>query len=75
MVDSDLFDSRLNMKGFVAQGVYAFTDFLNATLTYANGDRNHKSLPTGAVGDLGLPAGTASLEDFQLFQADLNFKL
>ena len=74
MVDSDLFDSRLNMKGFVVQGAYAFTDFLNATLTYANGDRNNKTLPTGAVGDLGGPNGTASLEDYQLFQADLNLK-
>jgi hypothetical protein len=74
MVDSDLFDSRLNMKGFVVQGVYAFTDFLNATLTYANGDRKNKTLPTGAVGDLGGPNGTAFLEDYQLFQADLNLK-
>lgn len=74
MVDSDLFDARQNMKGFVVQGVYAFTDFLNATLTYANGDRNNKSLPTGAVADLGGPTGTAYLEDYQLFQADLNLK-
>jgi hypothetical protein len=74
MVDSDLLDSRLNLKGFVAQGAYAFTDFLNLTLTYANGDRNNKSLPTGAVGDLGGPTGTASLENYQLFQADLNLK-
>ena len=74
MVDSDLFDSRLNMKGFVVQGVYALTDFANLTLTYANGGRNNQSLPTGAVGDLGGPTGTAFLENYQLFQADLNFK-
>jgi hypothetical protein len=74
MVDSDLFDSRLNMNGFVLQGVYAFTDFLNVTLTYANADRKNNSLPTGGVGDLGLPSGTAELEKFQLLQADLNFK-
>jgi len=74
MLDSDLLDSRLNMKGFVVQGVYAFTDFLSAILTYANGDRNNKALPTGAVGDLGGPTGTAYLEQFQLLQADLNVK-
>lgn len=74
MVDSDLFDSRLNMKGFVVQGVYALTDFANITLTYANGDRNNQSLPTGAVGDLGGPSGTAFLENYQLLQVDLNFK-
>lgn len=74
MVDSDLFDSRLNMQGFVAQGTYAFTDFLSFSITYANADRNHDGLPTGAVGDLGLPAGTAFLENYQLIQADLNLK-
>ena len=74
MVDSDIFDSRLNMKGFVVQGVYALLDFVNVTLTYNNGDRNNNALPTGAVGDLGGPAGTAYLEDYQLLQADLNLK-
>ncbi len=74
LVDSDLFDSRLNMKGFVVQGSYAFTDFLSFTVTYANADRKNKSLPTGAVGDLGLPWGTSFLENYQQFQADLNLK-
>ncbi len=74
LVDSDTFDSRLNLKGFVLQGVYALTDFANFTLTYANADRNHKALPTGAVGDLGGSSGTAFLEHYQLLQADLNFK-
>lgn len=74
MVDSDLFDSRLNMKGFVLQGAYAFTDFLTFTLTYANADRKDKDLPTGAFGDIGGGAGTAYLEDYQLFQGDISFK-
>lgn len=74
LVDSDVFDSRLNMEGFVLQGVYALTDFANFTLTYANADRNHKALPTGAVGDLGGSSGTAFLEHYQLLQADLSFK-
>jgi hypothetical protein len=74
LVDSDLFDSRLNLQGFVVQGVYALTDFANLTLSYALADQNNKALPTGAVGDLGGAAGTAFLENYQLFQADLNFK-
>ncbi len=74
LVDSDTFDLRLNMKGFVVQGTYALTDFANLTVTYANAERNNRALPTGAVGDLGGKAGTAYLENYQLFQADLTFK-
>lgn len=74
MVDTDLFDSRLNLQGFVVQGAYALTDFANLTLSYALADRNNQALPTGAVGDLGGTAGTAYLENYQLFQADLNLK-
>lgn len=74
LVDSDLFDSRLNLQGFAVQGVYALTDFVQLTLSYALADRNNKALPTGAVGHLGGAGGTAFLENYQLFQADLNFK-
>mgnify|MGYP005838849417 CR=1 FL=1 len=74
LVDSDLFDSRLNLQGFAVQGVYALTDFAQLTLSYAHADRNNKALPTGAVGDLGGKSGTAFLENYQLFQVDLNFK-
>lgn len=74
LVDSDLFDSRLNVEGFAVRGTYAFTDYLTFTLTYARADRHNRALPTGAVGDLGLPAGTAYLENYQQFQADLSFK-
>ena len=74
LVDSDLFDSRLNLRGFAVQGVYAFTDFCNLTLTYGQADRDNDRLPTGAVGDLGGTAGTASLEAYRLFQLDLNLR-
>lgn len=74
LVDSDLFDSRLNLEGFAVQGVYAITDFCNLTLTYASAERNQAGLPTGAVGDLGGTGGTAALDNYRLFQADLNFK-
>lgn len=74
LVDSDLFDSRLNLQGFAVRGVYALTDFCNLSLTYAQAERKNDRLPTGAVGDLGGTGGTAALDDYRLFQADLNFK-
>jgi hypothetical protein len=74
LVDSDLFDSRLNLRGFAVQGVYALTDFCNLTLTYAQADRDNDRLPTGAVGDLGGTAGTAALDAYRLFQLDLNLR-
>lgn len=74
LVDTDAFDSRLNMRGFIVEGTYLFTDFLHMNLTYAHGERNRKALPTGAVGDLGGATGTAYLEDYRLFQADLNLR-
>ncbi|MGA4577366.1 putative porin [Limisphaera sp. VF-2] len=74
LVDTDAFDSRVNMRGVIVEGTYLFTDFLQMNLTYAHGERNRKALPTGAVGDLGGTAGTAYLDDYRLFQADLNLR-
>lgn len=74
LLDSDLFDSRLNLRGVAWQASYAFTDFLSLSLTYARAERKEKALPTGAVGDLGGSSGTAWLDDYQLFQADLNLR-
>jgi len=70
LVDSDLFDSRLNMQGAVASGQYMFTDYLSMVLTYANAHAINSSLPvlTG-TGDLG-----GNLRNYNLFQADLNWK-
>lgn len=74
LVDTDAFDSRLNMKGIVLTGTYLFTDFCDVTLTYAHGNRRRAALPTGALGDLGGGLGTAWLDNYQLFQADLNVR-
>lgn len=70
LVDSDLFDSRTNMEGFVLQGVYVISNGVNVKLTYANADRKNDSLATYGAGDI----GTANLTHYQLFQADLNVK-
>ena len=37
LVDSDLFDSRVNMEGFAVQAGYAITDAIIFNLTYGYG--------------------------------------
>lgn len=74
LVDSDLFDSRLNMRGVALQGSYALTDFLSLSVTYARAERKEKALPTGFTGDLRDASRTAWLDQYQLFQADLNLR-
>ncbi|MCS7089890.1 MAG: putative porin [Verrucomicrobiota bacterium] len=74
LMDTDVFDSRLNLQGLVLSGTYLFTDFCDLTLTYARADQRRASLPTGASGDLGGALGTARLDDYQLFQADISLR-
>lgn len=70
LVDSDLFDSRLNMQGVVVNGQYLFTDFLSFGVTYANARAINSKLPTlTGVGDL-----SGNLREYNLVQADLNWK-
>jgi hypothetical protein len=70
LVDSDIFDSRVNMEGVAVQGGYALSDAITLNLTYAYGGQSDLSLGTGGVGDTGLNP----VRDYQLFQADLNWK-
>ena len=70
LVDSDFFDSRVNMEGVVVQGGYAITDAVTFNLSYGYGRRSDKSLGTGGVGDIAINP----LEKYQIFQADLNVK-
>ncbi len=70
LVDSDIFDSRLNMEGVAIQAGYAITDAVTFNLTYAYGEQINKTLGTGGVGDIGVNP----LREYQLFQADLNWK-
>lgn len=71
LVDSDVFDSRVNLEGFALQGVYAFTDFLTFSLTYAEADPANSALPTLTAGDL---KDLNPLRHYRLFQADLSYK-
>lgn len=70
LVDSDLFDSRTNMKGWVLQGNYALGSATQLSLTVANGKRKEGSLIATGAGDI----GTTSLNKMWLGQIDLNLK-
>lgn len=70
LVDSDLFDSRLNLEGIGFVGNFALTNSITTTVTYAHAERKEASFPVVGSGDV----GTADLAKYHLLQADLNFK-
>jgi hypothetical protein len=70
MIDSDLFDSRLNMQGFVVQSGYALSDAVTVNLTYGAARQIDLDLGTGGAGDIGVNP----LRNYQIFQADLNLR-
>ncbi|MGI8819903.1 MAG: putative porin [Chthoniobacterales bacterium] len=71
LVDSDIFDSRVNMEGFAISGSYAVSDAITFTLTYGYGEQADRTLGTGGVGD----AFTLNpLRKYNIFQADLSVK-
>ena len=71
LVDSDVFDSRVNMKGFVVGVNYALGAATQVALTYAAGDRVEESIIAPGTGDIG---GNNKLDNYQLLQLDLNVK-
>lgn len=70
LVDSDLFDSRVNMEGVAVQAGYMLSDAVAFNITYGYGWRSDRSLGAGGAGDIGINP----LDQYQLFQADLNVK-
>ncbi len=70
LVDSDLFDSRVNMEGVAVQAGYMLSDAVTFNITYGYGWRSDSSLGTGGTGDIGINP----LDEYQIFQADLNVK-
>jgi hypothetical protein len=69
LVDSDIWDSRVNMQGFAVQAGYALSDAVIFNLTYGYAWRAD-DLGTGGVGDIGINP----LDKYQILQADLNVK-
>jgi hypothetical protein len=71
LVDSDLYDSRVNMEGVAVRLGYAVSDAITANLTYGYGWQIDKDLGTGGVGDA---FSINPLRKYQIFQADLSVK-
>jgi hypothetical protein len=69
--DSDIFDSRLNTKGWVLRGQYNIDDNFFVNVVYADAERKNAALATvtSAGNDLSL-----NWSDFRLFQADVTYK-
>jgi hypothetical protein len=70
LVDSDLFDSKLNLQGVAVRAGYMLADAVVFNLTYAYAWRIDDALGTGGLGDIGINP----LDQYQIFQADLSFK-
>ncbi len=71
LVDSDFFDTRVNMEGFVVQGGYALSDAVFFNLSYGYGQQADRSLGTGGVGDA---FSLNPLRKYSIFQTDLSVK-
>jgi polyhydroxyalkanoate synthesis regulator phasin len=67
LVDSDIIDSRTNVKGLILTANYLITDAVTFTFTYANGAGKNKTAVSAGSGDIGL----ATLNKFNLLQFDV----
>src|SRR6266700_512874 len=70
LIDSDLFNSQLNQQGLVLTAGYMLADAVLFNVTYSYAWRVNGSLGTGGTGDITINP----LDQYQLFQANLNFK-
>jgi putative porin len=70
LVDTEFWDSKLNMQGIGVTVAYMLSDAVWVQLLYGYAERADDSLGTGGFGDIAINP----LKNFQLFQADLNVK-
>jgi hypothetical protein len=70
LVDNDVFDGRLNIEGVGLKAGYMITDAVFFNVTYVYGWRIDDSLGTGGANDIAINP----LDQYQIFQADLNVK-
>jgi hypothetical protein len=69
-VDSDFFDSKINVKGAVFKAEYLASDNVFLNLAYGHGSRKNADMATAGVkGDTGY-----NLKNFDLLQLDLTYK-
>ncbi len=70
LIDSDLFNQTLNLHGPVVRAGYMLSDAVWVNFSYGYAWRADKSLGTGGITDISLNP----IDQFQIFQADLNLK-
>jgi hypothetical protein len=70
LVDTEFWDSKVNMQGVGVTVAYMLSDAVWVQLLYGYAERADDSLGTGGFGDIAINP----LKNFQLFQADLNVK-
>ena len=71
LVDSDIFDSKVNMEGWAIKADYALGAATQLTITYAMADRKVADLIAPGTGDIGT---SNKLDNYKLLQVDLNVK-
>lgn len=70
LVDSDIFDSRVNMQGIAVKAGYMLADAISLNLTYTYGWRTNGTYGTGGIGDIPINP----IDQYQLFQADMSVR-
>ncbi len=73
LVDSDVFDYRLNLEGLVFDVRHYLTENVWIEVRYARADRCDNTLPTTATSDFNI-ATIDPISKYQLLQCDLNWK-
>ncbi len=70
LVDTEFWDSKLNLQGLGVLAGYMLSDAVSVNLLYGRAWRADDDLGAGGGGDIAMNP----LADYQLFQADLNVK-
>jgi Putative porin len=70
LVDTEMFDTKLNLEGVAVRAGYMVADAVSLNLTWAYAWRIDDSIGTGGNGDITINP----MDQYQIFQADLNFK-
>jgi polyhydroxyalkanoate synthesis regulator phasin len=68
-VDSDMFDSRVNIKGTTFKAQYNIEDAVALNFAYAHGEKKNNNFYALGSGDMG-----ADIHNFDLYQLDLTYK-
>jgi len=71
LVDSDFFDSRINMKGAIFKAQYNLEDNVAINFSYGHGERLNKKYNAVGSGDMGY---ADAMGNFDLIQTDLTYK-